>query len=133
MVLQDLGSTIAVDCHHGLCPKVCFILYVDLVRLWPVLLHRAGFKKMNPFCIPFAITNMSGALLAMDLGFMGPNYAINTGTAGRRCPAGVVVRGRVILKDGSPAGMRRAANRHLQLVVACTKGPAWYGVCAREC
>lgn len=34
---------------------------------------------MNPFCIPFAITNMSGALLAMDLGFMGPNYAINTG------------------------------------------------------
>lgn len=35
---------------------------------------------MNPFCIPFAITNMSGALLAMDLGFMGPNYAINTGT-----------------------------------------------------
>jgi 3-oxoacyl-[acyl-carrier-protein] synthase II len=34
---------------------------------------------MNPFCIPFAITNMSGALLAMDIGFMGPNYAINTG------------------------------------------------------
>lgn len=37
---------------------------------------------MNPFCIPFAITNMSGALLAMDLGFMGPNYAINTGELG---------------------------------------------------
>ncbi|GBF95373.1 hypothetical protein Rsub_07801 [Raphidocelis subcapitata] len=37
--------------------------------------------KMNPFCIPFAITNMSGALLAMDLGFMGPNYAINTACA----------------------------------------------------
>jgi 3-oxoacyl-[acyl-carrier-protein] synthase II len=36
---------------------------------------------MNPFCIPFAITNMSGALLAMDLGFMGPNYAINTACA----------------------------------------------------
>jgi hypothetical protein len=42
----------------------------------------AGYKKMNPFCIPFAITNMSGALLAMDLGFMGPNYAINTGKGG---------------------------------------------------
>lgn len=41
----------------------------------------AGFKKMNPFCIPFAITNMSGALLAMDIGFMGPNYAINTACA----------------------------------------------------
>lgn len=36
---------------------------------------------MNPFCIPFAITNMSGALLAMDIGFMGPNYAINTACA----------------------------------------------------
>ncbi len=36
---------------------------------------------MNPFCIPFAITNMSGALLAMDLGFMGPNYSISTACA----------------------------------------------------
>jgi hypothetical protein len=25
---------------------------------------------MNPFCIPFAITNMGGALAAMDIGFM---------------------------------------------------------------
>lgn len=44
-------------------------------------LETQSFKKMNPFCIPFAITNMSGALLAMDLGFMGPNYAINTACA----------------------------------------------------
>lgn len=29
-----------------------------------------GHKKMNPFCIPFAITNMGGALAAMDIGFM---------------------------------------------------------------
>ena len=36
---------------------------------------------MNPFCIPFAITNMAGALLAMDLGFMGPNYSISTACA----------------------------------------------------
>lgn len=59
----------------------------------PLLLHppppmftrpyspSTGYRKMNPFCIPFAITNMSGALLAMDLGFMGPNYAINTACA----------------------------------------------------
>ncbi|CAL8465756.1 g5292 [Coccomyxa elongata] len=40
-----------------------------------------GFRRMNPFCIPFAITNMSGALLAMDLGFMGPNYSISTACA----------------------------------------------------
>ena len=40
-----------------------------------------GFKRMNPFCIPFAITNMPGAILAMDLGFMGPNYSISTACA----------------------------------------------------
>ncbi|PRW57651.1 3-oxoacyl-[acyl-carrier] synthase chloroplastic isoform A [Chlorella sorokiniana] len=40
-----------------------------------------SFKKMNPFCIPFAIQNMGGAMLAMDLGFMGPNYPIATACA----------------------------------------------------
>ncbi|KAK9805796.1 hypothetical protein WJX73_000412 [Symbiochloris irregularis] len=44
-------------------------------------LTRKGFKRMNPFCIPFAINNMGGALLAMDLGFMGPNYSISTACA----------------------------------------------------
>lgn len=44
-------------------------------------LHFKGFKKMNPFCIPFAINNMGGALLAMDIGFMGPNYSISTACA----------------------------------------------------
>eukprot|EP00775_Hariotina_reticulata_P013137 gene13137-13267_t len=44
-------------------------------------LETQSYRKMNPFCIPFAITNMSGALLAMDIGFMGPNYAINTACA----------------------------------------------------
>lgn len=40
-----------------------------------------SYKKMNPFCIPFAISNMGGAMLAMDLGFMGPNYPISTACA----------------------------------------------------
>ncbi|KAI3425760.1 hypothetical protein D9Q98_007735 [Chlorella vulgaris] len=42
---------------------------------------QTSFKKMNPFCIPFAIQNMGGAMLAMDLGFMGPNYPIATACA----------------------------------------------------
>jgi 3-oxoacyl-[acyl-carrier-protein] synthase II len=41
----------------------------------------AGYRKMNPFCIPFAINNMGGAMLAMDVGFMGPNYSISTACA----------------------------------------------------
>uniref|UniRef100_A0A7S3QL33 3-oxoacyl-[acyl-carrier-protein] synthase I, chloroplastic n=3 Tax=Dunaliella tertiolecta TaxID=3047 RepID=A0A7S3QL33_DUNTE len=44
-------------------------------------LFTAGYRKMNPFCIPFAINNMGGAMLAMDVGFMGPNYSISTACA----------------------------------------------------
>lgn len=28
---------------------------------------RVSYKKMNPFCVPFATTNMGSAMLAMDL------------------------------------------------------------------
>eukprot|EP00884_Botryococcus_braunii_P010888 jgi/Botrbrau1/19800/Bobra.0124s0048.3 len=44
-------------------------------------LVTVGHGRMSPFCIPFAITNMGGAQLAMDLGFMGPNYSISTACA----------------------------------------------------
>jgi 3-oxoacyl-[acyl-carrier-protein] synthase II len=40
-----------------------------------------GFRRLSPFFIPFIITNMGGALLAIDLGFMGPNYSISTACA----------------------------------------------------
>ena len=53
--------------------------YVTVRRRYAHLMQ--GFKRMNPFCIPFAITNMPGAILAMDLGFMGPNYSISTACA----------------------------------------------------
>lgn len=44
-------------------------------------LHEKGWRKVSPFFVPFIITNMGGALLAMDLGFMGPNYSISTACA----------------------------------------------------
>lgn len=40
-----------------------------------------GFKRLTPFFIPYIITNMGGALLGIDLGFMGPNYSIATACA----------------------------------------------------
>ncbi|RZC85355.1 hypothetical protein C5167_041533 [Papaver somniferum] len=40
-----------------------------------------SYKKMNPFCVPFATTNMGSAMLAIDLGWMGPNYSISTACA----------------------------------------------------
>ncbi|KAG0485339.1 hypothetical protein HPP92_009418 [Vanilla planifolia] len=42
---------------------------------------RVSYKKMNPFCVPFATTNMGSAMLAMDLGWMGPNYSISAACA----------------------------------------------------
>ncbi|XP_048555450.1 3-oxoacyl-[acyl-carrier-protein] synthase II, chloroplastic-like [Triticum urartu] len=42
---------------------------------------RVSYRKMNPFCVPFATTNMGSAILAMDLGWMGPNYSISTACA----------------------------------------------------
>ncbi|KAL3323024.1 hypothetical protein AABB24_040230 [Solanum stoloniferum] len=42
---------------------------------------RISYKKMNPFCIPLATTNMGYAMLAMDLGWMGPTYSISTACA----------------------------------------------------
>ena len=40
-----------------------------------------GFSRITPFFVPYMITNMGGALLAIDLGFKGPNYSISTACA----------------------------------------------------
>lgn len=39
------------------------------------------FKRLTPFFVPYIITNMGGALLGIDLGFMGPNFSISTACA----------------------------------------------------
>ena len=46
-----------------------------------VLPRLQSYKKMSPFFIPYAITNMGSALLAIDHGFLGPNYSISTACA----------------------------------------------------
>jgi len=40
-----------------------------------------GPKRVTPFLVPYIITNMAGGLLAIDTGFMGPNYSISTACA----------------------------------------------------
>jgi len=42
---------------------------------------KRGYKKLTPFFVPFIITNMGGALLAIELGFQGPNFSISTACA----------------------------------------------------
>lgn len=44
-------------------------------------LNEKGVRKVTPFFVPFILTNMGGALLGMDFGFMGPNYSISTACA----------------------------------------------------
>ncbi|KAJ4965716.1 hypothetical protein NE237_017565 [Protea cynaroides] len=44
-------------------------------------LIEKGPRKISPFFIPYIIPNMGSALLAIDLGFMGPNYSISTACA----------------------------------------------------
>lgn len=52
-------------------------VFVDGVRS----MIQQGPCKVSPFFIPYIITNMGSALLAMDIGFMGPNYSISTACA----------------------------------------------------
>ncbi|CAK7356478.1 unnamed protein product [Dovyalis caffra] len=42
---------------------------------------RVSYKKMNPFCIPFSTSNIGSAMLALDLGWMGPSYSISSACA----------------------------------------------------
>ncbi|NGX55450.1 MAG: 3-oxoacyl-[acyl-carrier-protein] synthase 2 [Chlamydiae bacterium] len=46
-----------------------------------VTLSQKGYRRITPFFVPYIITNMASALLAMELGFMGPNYSISTACA----------------------------------------------------
>lgn len=42
---------------------------------------KKGYARLTPFFVPYIITNMAGAMLAIDLGFQGPNYSISTACA----------------------------------------------------
>jgi 3-oxoacyl-[acyl-carrier-protein] synthase II len=53
-------------------------VYTDNIGLY---FKKKENPKINPFFIPYIITNMGGALVGMDLGFMGPNYSISTACA----------------------------------------------------
>lgn len=44
-------------------------------------LIEKGHRKISPFFIPYTISNMGSALLAIDTGLMGPNYSISTACA----------------------------------------------------
>ncbi|XP_070048193.1 3-oxoacyl-[acyl-carrier-protein] synthase I, chloroplastic-like [Nicotiana tomentosiformis] len=79
-----------------LCSYIC-VLQMDKTRIGVLVgtgmggltafssgvesLVQKGYKKISPFFIPYSITNMGSALLAIDTGLMGPNYSISTACA----------------------------------------------------
>lgn len=44
-------------------------------------LIEKGPARITPFFVPYILTNMPGALVGMEYGFMGPNYSISTACA----------------------------------------------------
>lgn len=46
-----------------------------------ISVEQKGYRRLTPFFVPFIITNMAGALIAIDLGVTGPNYSISTACA----------------------------------------------------
>jgi len=44
-------------------------------------LVEKGSKRVSPFFVPYILTNMGGAFLGMEYGFLGPNYSISTACA----------------------------------------------------
>lgn len=44
-------------------------------------LGEKGPSRVTPFFVPYILSNMAGAMLAMDYGFKGPNYSISTACA----------------------------------------------------
>ena len=79
-------------------------------------LVEKGPKRITPFFIPYAITNMGGAMLAIEKGFMGPNYSISSACAtGNFCILNSVDHIRNgeadLMLAGSPAGGARTRGR----------------------
>lgn len=46
-----------------------------------ITMKEKGFDRITPFFVPYIITNIASAMLAIDVEFMGPNYSISTACA----------------------------------------------------
>ena len=85
--LIDAGIEIGSDAFNKLDKTRCGVLVGSGMGGLTVFqdgvknLIEKGVKKISPFFIPYAITNMGGALVGIETGFMGPNYSISTACA----------------------------------------------------
>lgn len=85
MALEN--SRFQLDNLEGLDKKRCGILLasgmggLDVFYEGVKTIITKGYDRLTPFFVPYIITNMAGALLAIDLGFQGPNYSLSTACA----------------------------------------------------
>jgi len=85
--LEDAGLGMTTEQFKALDKTKCGVLVgtgmggLNIYSEGVEKLLTKGHSKMSPFFIPYVITNMGSALLAIDLGFMGPNYSISTACA----------------------------------------------------
>uniref|UniRef100_A0A6T6BCS4 3-oxoacyl-[acyl-carrier-protein] synthase n=1 Tax=Compsopogon caeruleus TaxID=31354 RepID=A0A6T6BCS4_9RHOD len=85
--LEDAGLPLGGEAFEALDKTRCGVLVgtgmggLRVIEENVTKLAIKGFKSVSPFFIPYAITNMGSGLLAIDLGFMGPNYSISTACA----------------------------------------------------
>jgi len=85
--LEDAGLGMGTEAFEKLDKSRCGVLIGTGMGGLKVFqdgvqnLVEKGVKKISPFFIPFAITNMGGALFGIETGFMGPNYSISTACA----------------------------------------------------
>lgn len=60
MLKPKFGNSVVIVA--SLTIKILIQVFHDAIEALKI-----SYKKMNPFCVPFATTNMGSAMLAMDL------------------------------------------------------------------
>eukprot|EP00440_Ansanella_granifera_P010140 gb/GFBE01011001.1/.p1 GENE.gb/GFBE01011001.1/~~gb/GFBE01011001.1/.p1 ORF type:complete len:494 (+),score=131.94 gb/GFBE01011001.1/:1-1482(+) len=92
--LEDAGLALDSEAFNALDKQRCGILIgsamggTSLQTSMDNMEKLLAGKKLSPFFVPYTLVNVPGGLLAIDLGFQGPNYAVVTACAtGNYCIA----------------------------------------------
>jgi 3-oxoacyl-[acyl-carrier-protein] synthase II len=83
--LEDAG--LDAEKQAALNPERCGVVIgsgmggIEIFHRQASVYNEKGVKRLSPFFIPYTITNMASGMVAIDVGFRGPNYSISTACA----------------------------------------------------
>jgi len=118
--LEDAGLEMGSDAFKNLEQEKCGIMIGSAMGGTSLSVSMENMdkllkgKKVSPFFVPYTLVNVPGGLLAIDLGFKGPNYAVVTACAtGNYCISAAAEHIRkgecdVMLAGGAEAAVTRA-------------------------